>query len=264
MEEIKNMCFGAIAGVISRTIVAPMEKLKVMSQVDSSVSKNYFKTINNIYKREGVRGFFSGNGVNCIRILPKASLQYMFYQLMNPYIDNKFICGGLAGLVTTTIIYPLETIRSRMTYQQHNLSGSHKSIIDCGKHIYKTYGISGFYRGLNISIIGSTPLFAINFGIMNYLKTRYGDSPYNTFLFGNISMFFALSVAYPSDLLKRKMQLRGEYNVPMYNNWRECVKDIVRKEGIRGLYAGIKPDYLKMLPANGLFFLIIHLMKNNI
>ena len=74
-------------------------------------------------------------------------------------------------------------------------------------------------------------------------------------------MLGALSVAFPSDLVKKRMQIRGEHNIPNYKSNMECVKDIFKREGIKGFYRGIRADYLKTMPSNGMYFLIIGLLQ---
>ena len=58
-----------------------------------------------------------------------------------------------------------------------------------------------------------------------------------------------------NDLVKKRMQVKGEYGIPNYSNFIECIKDIAKREGLKGFYHGVRLDYLKMLPANSIFFL---------
>ena len=261
-DKVKNLGIGATAGVISRTLVAPLERLKILHQVTDKVKNGYVKCIKNIVKNEGYKGLFAGNGTNCVRILPKTSIQYSSFQVCNNYFDNKFLTGAMSGLFTTLSIYPLESIRSRLTVQNHKDKDAYKGIIDCAKGIYKNNGIKGFYRGIDVTIVGSVPLYSINFGLYNYFQNKLGgNNMFNNFVSGNLSMFGALSIVYPTDLIRRRMQLRGEYGIPNYKNWLDCSKDMISKEGYKSLYRGIKVDYIKMLPANGIFFVMIELLN---
>ena len=266
-EKIKNLSYGAIAGMVSRTAVAPLERMKILYQIQKSqYSDTIFNNFRSIYQQEGFRGLYSGNGTNCVRLVPKTAIQYMTFRWINEYTKNKYISGGVSGLITTVSVYPLETIRSILSVQNINKKDAHKGIYDCGKHIIKTKGVTGLYRGIDVTIIGSVPLYAINFGLQNKFKHDFneifGNKPIlNNFLAGGLSMMCALSLVYPTDVIRRHMQLKGEFGVPVYENWIECTKDIVRRDGARGLYKGLGVDYIKMFPANGIFFVCVDLLK---
>ena len=261
-EKVINLGIGATAGVISRTLVAPLERLKILHQVTDKINNGYINCLKNIVHKEGFKGLFAGNGTNCIRILPKTSIQYMSFELFNKYFDNRYLTGGLSGMVTTLCMYPLESIRSRLSVQNHKDKGAYKGIFDCSKSIYRNYGLRGFYRGIDITLVGSIPLYAINFGLFNFFQEKLGGNTLkNNFIAGNFSMLGSLSLVYPSDLIRRRMQLRGEFGVPQYVNWIQCAKDMIKKEGKMSLYRGIRADYFKMLPANGMFFVLVGLMK---
>lgn len=259
--EIKNLGYGAIAGAISRTFVAPLERLKVINQViPNTVKTSISKNLKNIFKQEGFRGMFSGNLTNCIRVVPKSGIQFMTFNGVKKYTESNFLAGAMAGIITATSVYPLEVIRTRLSVQKNNKK--YNGIIDCSKKMYGSQGIKGFYRGLQPCLIGVIPLYAINFGLFKYFQKKMGgNTPINNLIAGSFSMFGAISVAFPSDLIKKRMQMRGEYGVPNYPNFIKCIKDIAKREGIKGFYRGIRADYLKMLPANGMYFVIIGLLQ---
>lgn len=83
---------GGVAGAVSRTVVSPLERLKILFQVQSvgreeykgSVSKGLMK----MWKDEGWRGLMRGNGTNCVRIVPYSAVQfgsYNFYKRVCEY-----------------------------------------------------------------------------------------------------------------------------------------------------------------------------------
>tara|TARA_B110000285_G_C14884837_1_gene495681 strand:- start:138 stop:380 length:243 start_codon:yes stop_codon:yes gene_type:complete len=49
---------------------------------------------------------------------------------------------------------------------------------------------------------------------------------------GGLSIF----ATYPTDLIRRRMQMRGQGNVPDYSNFFDCGYKIFRAEGVRGLF----------------------------
>ena len=65
---------GGVAGAISRTVVSPFERAKILLQLQGPGSQQayqgMFPTIFKMYREEGWRGLFRGNLLNCVRIFP--------------------------------------------------------------------------------------------------------------------------------------------------------------------------------------------------
>ena len=74
---------GGVAGAVSRTVVSPLERLKILLQIESAGKGDYklpvWKGLVKMWKDEGWRGFMRGNGVNCIRIIPYSAVQFSSY-----------------------------------------------------------------------------------------------------------------------------------------------------------------------------------------
>ena len=78
---------GGVAGAVSRTVVSPLERLKILFQIQSAGREEYKlsvgKGLKKMWLEEGWRGFMRGNGTNCIRIVPYSAVQfgsYSFYK----------------------------------------------------------------------------------------------------------------------------------------------------------------------------------------
>lgn len=74
---------GGVAGAVSRTLVSPLERLKILLQIQSAGRDEYrlsiWKALVKIGREEGWRGFMRGNGTNCIRIIPYSAVQFGSY-----------------------------------------------------------------------------------------------------------------------------------------------------------------------------------------
>ena len=74
---------GGVAGAVSRTVVSPLERLKILFQIQSVGREEYKlsvgKALGKMWKEEGWRGFMRGNGTNCIRIVPYSAVQFGSY-----------------------------------------------------------------------------------------------------------------------------------------------------------------------------------------
>ena len=96
---VAAFCGGGVAGAVSRTVVSPLERLKILFQVQSAGRDAYKlsvgKALAQMWREEGWRGFMRGNGTNCIRIVPYSAVQFGSY---NFYKRVRFISGGGGGV----------------------------------------------------------------------------------------------------------------------------------------------------------------------
>lgn len=86
----RHLAAGGIAGAVSRTCTAPLDRLKVFLQVQPTKQK-----INDCFRcmlREGgVTGLWRGNGINVLKIAPESALKFAAYEQVKRLIkgDSK-------------------------------------------------------------------------------------------------------------------------------------------------------------------------------
>jgi solute carrier family 25 protein 16 len=146
--NLKTFVSGGIAGSIAKTLVAPIDRVKILLQVHNKHYENYgiFESFYRIVQKEGFLALYKGNGAQMLRIFPYAALQFTSYETFKHinkiifkensgrYI-NSVICGSMAGITAVTSTYPLDVIRSRLAFQykgEHIYGG----IFDSIKKIY--------------------------------------------------------------------------------------------------------------------------------
>ena len=118
---MENFIIGGLAGITSRTLTAPIELYRIQKQ--NSFMPN--ATIRDVLKKEGIRYLWKGNGVNCLRVFPQYSINWGVFKVTNKLMENtikqnemrNFTCGLVSGAISMISIYPLETIRTRMSLQ---------------------------------------------------------------------------------------------------------------------------------------------------
>jgi len=84
---VASFIAGGVAGAVSRTVVSPLERLKILFQIQSVGREEYKmsigKALGKMWREEGFRGFMAGNGTNCIRIVPYSAVQFGSYKFYN-------------------------------------------------------------------------------------------------------------------------------------------------------------------------------------
>jgi solute carrier family 25 phosphate transporter 23/24/25/41 len=102
-------CAGGVAGAVSRTVVSPLERLKILFQIQSVGREEYKlsvgKGLAKMWKDEGWRGFMRGNGTNCIRIVPYSAVQFGSYNFYKKVSINFFPCGMVQGRIVFLFVH---------------------------------------------------------------------------------------------------------------------------------------------------------------
>jgi hypothetical protein len=263
----KDFLIGGTAAIISRTATAPLELIRLQKQNHFLKNNN----ISNVIRNEGLRHLWKGNYTNCIRIFPQDATNFMLYERFknetNKYIDNEnavhLLSGGASGIISIMAIYPLETARSHLALQFNK--SKYNGLTD----VFKKLSLRELYAGSKLTCFGYGPWNAINFASYNYYKKEfksYEDGSPSLFklLCGGMAGMTAITITYPSDLVRRRLQLQSfSLEVPRYSGIMDCVRKIYKTEGIYGLYRGLYMNYVKTFPTLAIQFYALDTLKEN-
>ncbi|KAL6940624.1 hypothetical protein ACO0QE_004536 [Hanseniaspora vineae] len=250
-----SLLAGGVAGITSRTVVSPFERVKILLQIQANNKADalsgkpvegktsIFQLINKMFRNEGVKGLFRGNGMNCIRVFPYLSIQYGTFETYKKYIlqnktltkksDGKegqlsnihrIIGGCLAGGTSVLFTYPMDLVKTRLSIQtalgSKSKNGNSKppGMVKLLRDTYKHEGgLPALYRGIYATCLGVVPYVALNFQIYEALKFLYinhigrnGKESFNDvhkLCFGAISGGLGQIIIYPFDLLRRRFQI---------------------------------------------------------
>ena len=281
---------GGVAGAVSRTVVSPLERLKILYQVQG-VGRNEYKmsihkALAKMWREEGFKGFMRGNGTNCIRIIPYSAVQFGSYSVYKKFAEEspgqdlsplrRLICGGCAGITSVTCTYPLDIIRTRLSIQSASFAGLQKragkppGMYETGVMMYKTEGgIKGLYRGIIPTIAGVAPYVGLNFMTYEAVRQYFTDpgekNPvwYRKLAAGAISGAFAQTCTYPFDVLRRRFQVNSMPGMGnKYTSISNALQTIVKQEGPLALYKGIVPNLLKVAPSMASSWLSFELTRD--
>jgi len=234
---------GGTAGIFARTCVAPLDLYKIQRQNDFIPHT----TLRDVFKKEGIRYLWKGNGINSIKAFPQNGINCFVYNFCKRNGYNHFISGGFGGATSMLITYPLETIRCRIMLQTNH--SHYKGLFNA----FKKLSIREYYLGLNCSLIGYSLYSSLFFQFYHTYKDLSNEILINpnikNLLCGGLTGISAVSITYPTDLVRRRLQMQGFHSsVPHYNGIIDCCEKIVLNEGVRGLYKGLIPTYYKIFP----------------
>uniref|UniRef100_A0A3Q3WTR7 EF-hand domain-containing protein n=1 Tax=Mola mola TaxID=94237 RepID=A0A3Q3WTR7_MOLML len=276
----RQLVAGAMAGAVSRTGTAPLDRLKVFLQAHGSTARgiNLLSGLKGMVKEGGVFSLWRGNGINVLKIAPESAIKFMAYEQIKWLIrgskdgrslrvQERFIAGSLAGVISQTIIYPMEVLKTRLTLRK---TGQYSGMADCARQILKTEGIRAFYRGYLPNTLGIIPYAGIDLAVYETLKNAWlqkysvdSADPGVLFLLGcgTVSSTCGQLASYPLALIRTRMQAQaiteGKPKLTMAGQF----KHIISHEGVPGLYRGITPNFLKVIPAVSISYVVYEHMK---
>jgi len=210
LEGLGYFLAGAIAGGVSRTATAPLDRLKVYLLVNTSdktaadaadaakkgrvasavkhAARPFRDAIRDIFRSGGFAGFFAGNGLNVAKIMPETAIKFGSYEAAKRAFANfeghgdsrkissvsKFTAGGVAGMVAQFCVYPLDTLKFRLQCEtvEGGLKGS-ALVRQTAIKMYADGGLRACYRGVTMGLIGMFPYSAIDMGMFELLKKSY-------------------------------------------------------------------------------------------
>ena len=135
---------GGMAGMISRTATAPLDRLKVYLIAQTSPKKEaiqavkegaplqvarhfgrpLFDACKELWQAGGIRSLFAGNGLNVVKVMPESAIKFGAYEAAKRTLasidgsdprhlsnTSQFIAGGFGGVVSQCVVYPLDTLK---------------------------------------------------------------------------------------------------------------------------------------------------------
>lgn len=282
----KDFIAGGVSAAISKTAVAPIERVKLLLQVQHASkqieeSKRYKGIIDafvRIPKEQGIIAYWRGNLANVIRYFPTQALNFAFKdkykQIFLGGVDKKtqfwrwfvgnLASGGAAGATSLCFVYPLDFARTRLAADigKSGADRQFNGLGDCLVKVFKSDGIVGLYRGFNVSVQGIIIYRAAYFGFFDTAKGMLPD-PKNTPIV--ISWMIAQAVttvsgiiSYPFDTVRRRMMMQSglSKNERMYKNTIHCWGKIAKTEGPKAFFKGALSNVFR--GTGGAFVLVLY------
>ncbi|KAK1391970.1 putative mitochondrial adenine nucleotide transporter BTL3 [Heracleum sosnowskyi] len=287
----KHLWAGAVSAMVSRTFVAPLERLK-LEYIVRGEQKNLIDLIKSIAASQGLRGFWKGNFVNILRTAPFKAINFYAYDTYrsellritgNEETTNfeRFVAGAAAGITATVLCIPMDTIRTKMVAPGGEALGG---VIGAFRHMIQTEGFFSLYKGLGPSIVSMAPSGAVFYGVYDILKSAYLHSPegrqriqhmqqpgqelnafeqlelgpIRTLMYGAIAGACAEAATYPFEVVRRQLQM--QVRETKMSAVATCAK-IMEQGGVPALYAGLTPSLLQVLPSAAISYLVYEFMK---
>eukprot|EP01084_Bolivina_argentea_P133542 235667_1 len=265
ISSSKQAIAGFTAGFTSTLLTYPLDlvKTRLQSSHFQSYNKSTFLAFRSIITQHGINGLFVGIGASLfgsttawgtyfylyskikdsVRVTPNAKLK------PRQHLTSAFIAGSMTQILST----PIWVIKTNL---QLSAKGQ---FVDCVHEIYSSRGLRGFWRGVIPSMFGVCQS-SIHFMVYERLKYIFQDrsqsymTPIEIIMSTIVAKSTALVVTYPYQIVRTRLQhING-------GSGSETITDIFntiwRANRIRGFYAGMHLNIIRIMPSTCITFLI--------
>lgn len=160
---------------------------------------------------------------------------------------------GAAGSCLVSV--PQEVIKQRL------VTGIYSSFRDACRTIFKEEGVKGFYSAWRPTVARNIPFVIVTFSTQDLLKqkrlrnkTNVHDAKTNelsvkeNLAIGVSSALVAAIVTQPADVIKTRMMTQAASSAIPYSSTFDCVRTILKNEGVMSLYSGFPQRTMYMGP----------------
>ncbi|KAK6345980.1 hypothetical protein TWF730_010316 [Orbilia blumenaviensis] len=255
-----------------------------VGQLAKTATRPMRDAIRALWNAGGIRSFFAGNGLNVVKVLPESAIKFGSFEAAKRLFarlegsddpkhisgGSRFLAGGVGGVVSQLAVYPIDTLKFRM--QCEMVAGGPRGNQLIAATARKLWRTGGFYRGLPLGLVGIFPYSAIDLGTFEWMKRSYitarsktlgireEDFQMSNFVvlaIGATSGSVGASIVYPINLLRTRLQAQGTAQHPQtYTGMWDVTSRTLKQEGVKGLFKGLTPNLMKVVPAVSISYLV--------
>ncbi|EFP89227.1 hypothetical protein PGT21_005031 [Puccinia graminis f. sp. tritici] len=163
----------------------------------------------------------------------------------------SLIAGAFAGSIEGFVTYPTEFVKTRSQFRSATAIGKPPGPIEILKTTIARDGVKGLYSGCSALVIGNGLKAGVRFFSYEKFKKALVDQdgkltgPRSLLAGLGAGMFEALIAVTPSETIKTKLVNESMKPNPRFTGLVQGTKEIIKIEGIGGIYRGLFPVMMR-------------------
>jgi len=137
--------------------------------------------VSHIYRAQGFTGFWRGQMGTFLRETGGSAAWFGTYEYVSSFLKVRrhrtdlsapdlMISGACAGMAYNLVLFPADSIKSRMQTDSISETAGTKGFWHVGREMWRYGGVSIFYRGCLITVLRAAPASAVIFWTYENLK----------------------------------------------------------------------------------------------
>ncbi|MED6107274.1 hypothetical protein PIB30_012672 [Stylosanthes scabra] len=287
-REVAEFVSGALAGAMTKAVLAPLETIRTRMVVGVG-SKNIAGSFVQVIEEQGWQGLWAGNAINMLRIIPTQAIELGTFECVKramtswkqehspklqlgsinlnlslSWISPVAVAGAAAGIASTLCCHPLEVLKDRLTVSPE----AYPNLSIAVRNIYKDGGIGAFYAGISPTLIGMLPYSTCYYFMYDTIKRSYCQTKNKKSLnrpemlvIGALAGFTASTISFPLEVARKRLMV-GALQGKCPPNMAAALSEVIREEGLKGLYRGWAASCLKVMPSSGITWMFYEAWKD--
>ena len=281
-DPLRAFASGAIAGLFTSGALQPFDVVKTRLQA-SATPLGMVETARGIVRLNGVGALWSGVVPACLRVGGGAGLYFLCLSSTQKALAERwpkdrdgsprlasprtFSLGAFSRATAAVVFCPITVVKTRMEYAA--VSGERfRGTWHALSTIARTERLRGLFSGLGPTLLRDAPYSGLYLLLFSHLRGALGEegksSPATSFVAGALAGGLATCATHPPDVVRTRMQLRRSMlrNGSLVGAQLPAVgfREIVRREGVRALYAGIAPRLVRRMLQQGMMWTLFELL----
>lgn len=249
--------FGAVAGALSKTAVAPLERLRLVQQTTASATQGHAAGARALLRSDGALGLWRGNGLAVTRATMTKGILLSSQDALSSKLGSDAAAGSIAGLLAHGPTYPLDVLRTRIAA---SVGQAHRGVLPLATSLVRREGILALYRGAGATAGGAIFFEGVRFGLFGRLRARAETTGVLLpawlvpALCGAAASLVAGVLLYPNDTIRRRLQYGRREGGALEAGYVATARALVREGGIARLFRGLPIYCAKAAPAAAVQF----------
>ncbi|KAH8255310.1 hypothetical protein KR038_000803 [Drosophila bunnanda] len=273
---------GLAVGILEVLCLNPLDLVKSRLQVQGILrmpSRDTYSGVRDafvkIYRHEGLATFWRGMVPSMLVTPPRRGIKFFLMAQLRPMVQvgaqatplTYATAGALSGTIEALAMNPFEVVK--ITQQVHEKKGLNALAMARRIARLNGYGQKGLYRGIT-ALIARNAIFQFTYfglytSIGNRLLARHRSSSeiFRRFAIACFAGAVGLSLSVPLDMAKCRIQapqpVRGEIK---YGGTVQTLRTVYCEEGIRAMYKGLAPLFLRAIPGGAILIVSYEAIYN--
>ncbi|XP_059488807.1 mitoferrin-1 [Neocloeon triangulifer] len=177
-------------------------------------------------------------------------------------VVSNMSAGAIAGIMEHCVMYPLDSVKTRMQSLNNFGSPANRGIYDTLSQMVRQEGILRPCRGMSALVVGAGPAHALYFSCYEYSKDKLcrlvpSASDFAPGVAGALAALLHDGVMNPAEVVKQRLQMYGS----PYKTSLECVRRVYRAEGMGAFYRSYTTQLTMNVPFQSIHFMTYELMQ---
>lgn len=251
-----------------RAFTAPLDTIKIRLQIQESTfaeRQSIASVLKSLLKNEGVAALWKGNVPAEIMYVMYGAIQFTTFSVLSDGFSkfenaigtnfssatHSLVVGAGTGTTSTIITYPFDLLRTRLAAN----SGEFLSMSSTARDILRKDGLIGIFVGIKpaiLSVGSTTGLMFWSYQIARSFTLKHDNIPFIEGFCGFFAGATSKGLTFPLDTVRKRTQMHSVTKVGPPLSAIRLFAQILRNEGLFGVYRGFSISVLKTAPTSAI------------